>query len=183
MTFVLPIPETQRGRGLILTVKHLLSIAIIFGLAPCLALANGNSCANEAKAVTDMRFTGAYEKSKMVIQLQERENVRQIARRIASSKVVTDEDMATLRKAMVSADESRKELDGHTRRIRSDYYTQVYQRCSGRPSGMDDSMAVSLRPDTSYVPPVADTSSNKRKIARAQSAPMKIRLKRTASAR
>lgn len=163
--------------GVILTVRHLISIIVILCLAPLLALAGSGSCAAEAKAVTDMRFTGAFEKSQMVIQLQERENVRQIARKIASKSIVTDEDMANLRKAMASADDSRKELQGHTNRVRSDYYTQVYQRCAGRPSAMDDSVSVSLQPDHTYVPPV------KRKIAKSNSGSMKIRLKRTASAR
>ena len=165
---------------MILTVKQIVSIAVIFCLAPCLALASGNSCASEAKAVTDMRFTGAYEKSKMVIQLQERENIRQIARRIASSKVVTDEDMAVLRNAIVSGDESRRELDKHTKRIRSDYYAQMYQRCAGRPSGMNDSMNVSFRPDPSYVPP---TATIKRSLAKTTALPMKVRLKRISSAK
>ncbi len=165
---------------MILSVKQLIAIVIILCLAPFLALASGNNCAAEAKTVTDIRFKGAYEKSKMVIQNQERENIQEIARKIAKRKTVTDEDMETLKAAMDSWKDSKKDLEKHTKRIRADYYAQMYQRCSGRPSGMDSGLNVSFRPDTSDLPPPV-SPEEKRKIAKASAAPMKIRLKKISS--
>jgi hypothetical protein len=161
-----------------LTVKQLLIFVIC--LWSLIGSAVDNSCASEAKAVTDLKFTGAYEKSLMVIQLQERSNIRQLARRISSKKQVSDEDLELLKKALASAADSRSELSSYTKRVRSDYFTAMYQRCAGRPQAMDDSVSVSLRPDLSYVAPKRIHSQKRRAANFSQ---MKVRLKRTASAK
>ncbi len=165
---------------MILSGRQLIALVIILCLAPLLALASGNSCAAEAKAVTDSRFKGAYEKSRLVIQTHERENIQDIARKIAKRKIVTEEDLETLRAAIDSWKDSKKNLEKHTQRIRADYYAQMYQRCSGRPSGMDSGLNVSFHPDTSNLPPPV-SPSKKRKVAGASTAPMKLRLKRISS--